>query len=492
MKYKLLTFIALLTATVLLLTGCQPKNNSEDPAAEIASYSGYSNIPDYGNLSGAKSDETLAKAAAARLNVDPETVLAYPLDESSAAFIDTWQQELDARGFVSSADLEEGGNTVTWYSEDRDIGVVTGYMDTDQKDGMDALVVMLVGKDAQEQYLNIDYETVQETWSNANNGASHYIDEKKIYGFGYVGSSYEGFLAKNTDSSDPVLLVEDVKPKFVQEVDKTVYAYLPGHIVSYDTKEKDPEEAVTTLLDVKAKSLQYYNDKLYYTTKNGLFQAEPDGTDAVKLTGKAMENAYLVGDKVYYRDKEDNNTEHVYSLLTEADTRITEESVSSFFLGSKGYAYYITEREVTAEEPEEDAEEAATETASDEETSEETAAEEETTEASEEEPETAFMLVRMALKNGETTELATVLEGTGLVGIDGKVYFVSDEHNGQIYSVSKSGSTPKRVTRDEDCRNLMTFHDMIVYYDYDDETAEGLEHIYISTTDGFMKSDILN
>ncbi|MBR5753173.1 MAG: DUF5050 domain-containing protein, partial [Clostridia bacterium] len=245
-------------------------------------------------------------------------------------------------------------------------------------------------------------------------------------------------------------------------------------------------------LDVKAKSLQYYNDKLYYTTKNGLFQAEPDGTDAVKLTGKAMENAYLVGDKVYYRDREDNDTEHVYSLLTEADTRITEESVSSFFLGSKGYAYYITEREVTAEEPEEDEEEAATETASDEETSEETAAEEETTEASEEEPETAFMLVRMALKNGETTELATVLEGTGLVGIDGKVYFVSDEHNGQIYSVSKSGSTPKRVTRDEDCRNLMTFHDMIVYYDYDDETAEGLEHIYISTTDGFMKSDILN
>ncbi|MEE3312333.1 MAG: DUF5050 domain-containing protein, partial [Acutalibacteraceae bacterium] len=78
-----------------------------------------------------------------------------------------------------------------------------------------------------------------------------------------------------------------------------------------------------------------------------------------------------------------------------------------------------------------------------------------------------------------------------LVGINGKVYFVSDEHNGQIYSVSKSGSTPKRVTRDEDCKYLMTFHDMILYYDYDDETEEGLEHIYISTTDGFMKSDIL-
>ena len=149
MNYKLLTIIALLTATVLLLTGCQPKNGGEDPAAEIASYSGYSNIPDYGDLSGAKSDETLAKAAAARLNVDEKTVLAYPLDESSAAFIDTWQQELDARGFASSADMEEGGNTVTWYSEDRDIGVVTGYMDTDQKDGMDALVVMLVGKGAQ-------------------------------------------------------------------------------------------------------------------------------------------------------------------------------------------------------------------------------------------------------------------------------------------------------------------------------------------------------
>ena|GEM_PF-3194194 len=38
----------------------------------------------------------------------------------------------------------------------------------------------------------------------------------------------------------------------------------------------------------------------------------------------------------------------------------------------------------------------------------------------------------------------------------------------------------------------MTFHDMILYYDYDDETEEGLEHIYISTPDGFMKSDILH
>ena len=31
-----------------------------------------------------------------------------------------------------------------------------------------------------------------------------------------------------------------------------------------------------------------------------------------------------------------------------------------------------------------------------------------------------------------------------------------------------------------------------VHYDYDDETEEGLEHIYISTPDGFMKSDILH
>ncbi|MBQ6786012.1 MAG: hypothetical protein IJO82_09430, partial [Clostridia bacterium] len=101
-------------------------------------------------------------------------------------------------------------------------------------------------------------------------------------------------------------------------------------------------------------------------------------------------------------------------------------------------------------------------------------------------------LIRVSLKDGEMTELATVREGTALVGINGKVFYVSEEHNGQIYSVSKSGSTPKRVTRDEDCKYLLTFHDMILYYDYDDETEEGLEHIYISTPDGFMKSDILH
>ena len=106
MKHKLLMLIALALAALLVLTGCQPRQNEEDNAASIASYKGYSNIPDYGDVSGAKSDETLAKAAAARLNVDAETVLAYPLDENSAAFIETWQQELEARGFTASADLE--------------------------------------------------------------------------------------------------------------------------------------------------------------------------------------------------------------------------------------------------------------------------------------------------------------------------------------------------------------------------------------------------
>ena len=491
MKHRLLALIALLAA-VFLLAGCQPKTDPDENAANIASYKGYNNIPDYGDLSGASSDAKLAAAAAARLNVDPETVLVYPLDENSAAFIESWQQELETRDYAKSADLEEGGNTVTWFSEDRQNGLVAGYLDTDQKDGMDALLVMLVDKAGQEQYLSPDYDAVQEAWGNANNGATYHIDEKKIYGFGYIGNNREGFLVKNTDSSDPVMLVEDVTPKFVQEIDKTVYAYLPGRVIAYDTKEKDPEEAVTTLLDVKAKSLQYYNEKLYYTTKDGLFMAKPDGTDAVKLTGKLMENAWIVGDRVFYRDKEDGNTEHAYSLLTQADTRITEEGVSSFFLGSKNYTYYIAERELQKEEPEE--------TADEEETAEEKDAEEKTDETTtaasdedsdEKEPETAFTLIRLNLKDGETTELATVWEGTGLIAIENRIFYVSDEHNGQIYAVTKKGSEPKRITRDEDCRKLMTFHDMLLYYDYDDETAEGLEHVYISTPDGFMKSDIL-
>ncbi|MBP5272330.1 MAG: DUF5050 domain-containing protein, partial [Clostridia bacterium] len=443
---------------------------------------GYSNIPDYGDLSGKAPDEDLGAKAAARLNVDPETVKVYRLDENSAAFIETWTQELKARDFAQSGEMEEGGNTAGWYSADRKIGLVAGYMDTDQKDGADALAILLADKTAADQYVNIDYETVQEAWSNANNGGSFYIDEKKIYGFGYIGSAWEGFLSKNTDSSGAVMLVEDVSPQFVQEVDKTVYAYLPGRIVSVDPKSKDPEEAVTTLVEAKVESLQYYNDKLFYATKDGLFQAEPDGSDPVKITGKVMKKAYLVGDKVYYKDSEDGGTEHAYSLLTGADTRVTEEGVRSFFLGSKNYAFYIARRDVT-EEPEakEDAEaEEVEETAEAEETAEETAA-----------PEKAWTLIRLSLKDGEQTELTTVREGTSLTGIGGKVYYVSDEHNGQIYSIPKNGGTPKRVTRDEDCGKLMTFHDMIVYYDYDDETADGIEHIYISTTDGFMKSDIL-
>ena len=492
MKQKLFVLLAALIALTIALTACQTggKNEGENDQ-KIASYSGYSNIPDFGDVSGKEADAKLGEAAAARLGVDPETVKVYPVDENSAAFIETWEQELKTRGFTKSADMEAGGNTVTWYSDDRKIGVVTGYMDTDLRDSVDALAVMLVDKASAEQYVNIDYETAQESWSNANNGGSFYIDDKKIYGYGFVGNAAEGFLSKNTDSSSAIMLVEDESPKFVQEVDKTVYAYLPGRIVAVDTKEKDPEVAVTTLIDTKAESLQYYNERLYYTNSDGLFYSEPDGTEAVNVTGKVMKKAWLLGDKVYYKDPEDNGTEHVYSLLTGADTRVTEETVYSFFLGSKNYGYYIAKRDVPvkAEDEETADEETATEAA--EEAGEDTAEEATEAAAESEETETVWMLIRVSLKDGELTELTTVREGTSLVGINGKVYYVSDEHEGQIYCISKSGGTAKRVTRDKDCRKLMTFHDMLLYYDYDDETEDGLEHIYISTTDGFMKSDIL-
>ena len=493
-RYFFLILAVLMTAAVLL-TACQPQG-SEEQAPTIASYEGYSNIPDLGDIAGAKSDEALASAAAARMDVAPETVFVYPLGDIPEDALNVWTKELKARGFEQSGTLEEAGNTVPWYSDDRKIGVVAGYMDTDKQGGMDAIGVFLVEKSLAGKYVNIDYEEVQEGWGNANNGARFFIDDKKIFGFGYVGAA-EGLLSKNTDSSSALMLVEGAHPRYVHEWDKTVYACLSDRLIAIDTKEKDPEEAVTTLLDGNLQSLQIVNEKLWYTTKNGLFYCDLDGENTVKVTGKKMKDAYVVGDKVYYRDAEDENTEHAYSLLTEMDTRVTEEAVSSFFLGSKGNGYYIAERDVKPEEPEEDEESAKKETtakAEDEKSSEETS--EETTaadgeEAAEEEPETAWTLIRVSLKDGKTTELTTVREGTALVGIGGKVYYVSDEHQGQIYSISKSGGTPKRVTRDEDCKYLMTFHDMILYYDYDDETEEGLEHIYISTPDGFMKSDIL-
>lgn len=487
MKRFFILILAVLTMSALLLTACQPQA-SEDQAPTIESYEGYSNIPDLGSIAGAKSDQGLAEAAAERLSVDPASVFVYPLTEMPGDALNVWTKELKARGFERSGTLEEAGNTATWYSDDRKIGVVAGYMDTDKQGGMDAFGVFLVNKSLAEKYVDIDYEVVQEGWGNANNGARFFIDDKKIFGFGYVGAA-EGMLSKNTDSSSALMLVEGAHPRYVHEWDKTVYACLSDRLVAIDTKEKDPEEAVTTLLEGNLQSLQIVNEKLWYTTKNGLFYCDLDGENTVNVTGKKMKDAYLVGDKVYYRDTGDENTEHAYSLLTEADTRVTEEAVSSFFLGSKGNGYYIAKRDVKPAE-DEDAEEETTAKASEEKASDETA-DTETEEATEEEPTTAWTLIRVSLKDGETTELTTVREGTALVGIGGKVYYVSDEHNGQIYSISKSGGTPKRVTRDEDCKYLMTFHDMILYYDYDDETEEGLEHIYISTPDGFMKSDIL-
>lgn len=494
MKQRFLILTALLCMVAVLLAACQKNTNTDtDNTPKIAEYKGYSTIPDFGDLSGLTPDEDLAKDAAERLCVDEDMVKVYHLTDETKADVKTWVKELKNRGFSPADDLKVTGNTVKYYNEDKKLGLVAGYMDTDKEEGADALAILLVSKADKGTYVDIDFEEVQNLWSNQNNGGSFVIDEKKIYGYGYIGSSQDGFLSKNTDSSNAVMLVEDVAPQFMTEYNNVVYACLPalsgeekGRLITYNTKEKDVEEAITTLKEGDFNSLQIYNDHLYYTTEDGLFLADLDGENAKKLSAKEMQNTYIVGDKVYYKDKSDEGTEHSLSLLTLADTRLTEEEADSFFLGSKGYGYYLTERELPEEEPAEDSGEDGEE-AEDQEASTD---EDESTEE-EDLPATEWVLVKVALKDGETTDLATAQESTALLGIGSRVYFVSEEHEGQVYSVSKQGGTPKRVTRDKDCRNLMTFHEMILYYDYEDETDEGLEHIYVSTTDGFMKSDIL-
>lgn len=500
MKRYLSLILAILMLSCLFLPACHPEEPKKQ-TPPIDSYKGYNNIPDLGAVSGAKSNEKLAAATAERLGVEPENVFVYSLGDVSPTHLKQWTKLLNERGYEGAASLEPDGNTVSWYSNDRKNGLVAGYMDTDRKEGKDAFVVFLTDQERSDRYTNIDYESVQEGWSNANNGGSFFIDDKKIYGYG-TASGYEGFLSKNTDSSDPLMLVPGVKPAYVHEWDKAVYASLPDRLVKVDTKEKDPEEAVTTLLEEKLYSLQIIDEKLYYTTKNGLFRCDLEGQNVEKLSGTKMQDAYVVGDKVYYRSGKDNDFEHAYSLLTKADTRVTSEAVSSFFLGSKGNGYYIAKRDVVLEESDEepvvDKDEASektdkpTTTVKAEKTSKADADREVSEgEESEEEPTTAYKLICLSRKDGETTELADVREGTALVGMSGKVYYVSEEHEGQVYSVPKNGGNPKRVTRDKDCKYLMTFHDMLVYYDFDDETEDGLEHIYISTPDGFMKSDIL-
>ncbi len=479
MKRYFFLILAVLTMTAVLLTGCQ-KSETEDNTPTIESYDGYGNIPDLGQIAGAESDTDKATAAAERLSVDAESIFVYSLGDVTEDSIKTWTKELNSRGFEKNGTLTEDGNTVTWYSEDRQIGVVAGYTEN-------TFNVFLVGKSLASKYVNLDYDSVQRAWGNANNGASFFIDSKKIYGYGYIGSASDGFLSKYTDSSDALMLVEGEKPTYVHEWDNVVYACLSDRMVAVDTKEKDAEEAVTTLVEAKLNSLQIVNEKLYYTRGNGLYSCDLEGENTLKITDTKMKDAYVVGDKVYYRSEEDGNTEHVYSLLTEVDTRITDEAVSSFFLGSKGNAYYIAERDIVEEEVEDTADEESSDEEVVSEESEEVLGEETT---DEEEPTTYWALIRYSLNDDEKTELASVREGTALVAIEKKIYFI-EEHDGQIFSVSKSGSEPKRVVRDEDCKYLMSFHDMLLYYDFDDETEDGLEHIYISTPDGFMKSDIL-
>lgn len=481
---RIKTVVALVLAAIMAfsLTGCNFFTNCEN-TEQYECYEGYKGIIDFGIFSGASEDAKAAATVAKRLGVDAKSVKAYKLNEETLAKVPEWEAALKENEFSKKGELAEKEYT-TFLNKESKTGAVAGMLSGND----DTLVVLLVNKDSYSDYLSVSGEELQKDWGNFNSEKPYFINKKKIYGFGYL-SSKSGFLVKNTDSSDPEMIMPEVCPSYICEKDNYIYTCLENvdgayssKLYRYDTKEKDKEAALEMLSKGDVSYLSLQGEYLYYCkTKatddgfktTGFYRSDLDGKNEETIINKETYDNYKTGTKVYYRNGSDNG-EHVYDLLTGSDEQITEKNTYHFFTDGSRYGYYIYYDE--AEETKDDLD-----------------AEDEEEQESDLDIKTAELtsndLVQIDLTTGETKILAECLPQCNILGVEDRIYFSNSDEDEKVYCVYKDGGF-RRITRDEYVGKIMTYHDLLVYFTYADDDYKDVDKIYICNLDGSTRIEL--
>lgn len=218
-------------------------------------------------------------------------------------------------------------------------------------------------------------------------------------------------------------------------------------------------ERIKRLVNDPIAYLFIYENQLYYTPVNtgkttidggettiNLMKCDLDGSNQEVVLNKEVYYPYIINNKLFYQDDNDQETEHVYDLTTKEDARVTDEKTYCF-LAYGHYGYYIN-ADIYSEQY-------------------------------------SGSLRRVDLNTGETSTLRDRVYSEMLLISNDRLYFDSEEDNANIYSVNLDGQDLRKVSTEGYCSHAVIWNGKLYYDSLDEEGF--IDKIVVCNLDGSNK-----
>ena len=287
----------------------------------------------------------------------------------------------------------------------------------------------------------------------------------------YFRVTSEGLYYMQPDDNEDYLALTDINysdTSFITKVEglsdiwateDNLYFLLTEGDYSYLYQSDFYGERIKRLVNDPIAYLFIYENNLYYTPVNtskttidggettiNLMKCALDGSNQEVVLSKEVYYPYIINNKLFYQDDNDQETEHVYDLTTKEDVRVTNEKTYCF-LAYGHYGYYI-HADIYSEQY-------------------------------------SGSLRRVDLNTGETITLQDRVYSEMLLISNDRLYFDSEEDNANIYSVNLDGQDVRKVSTEGYCSHGAIWNGRLYYDSLDDEGY--IDKIVVCNLDGSNK-----
>ena len=437
----------ILIASCIAITGCGNQQNKNTQATEqvttseheIVMYEEYADIPDFGKFSGIESNSE--KEQVMSTVVKSGLLKVYDVPENQKTDVESWEEELVKNGF-ESVDQEDNadGRVTTYQSKSTNETIVLSFSKSTKDDGY--VMVIAMKEDATVALPTVEDANIGSIIQGQNyiqNDGWYLSQDNWIYGLTWNDNG-DGFLAKiRTDGSDYTKLLNvPIAGLFIDN----------GYI--YGVKDEGDQQGIYKvrtsgeegglIVNVNEPVIQFESGHIYFSTEKysqdvshteqcHLYRCNLDGSGIEEVLPKRVFCWYVFGDLILYQDDLDNESLHLYNMVTQEDKKINDQvSYCPIYDGS--YIYYASPLETQAE---------------------------------------YSNIWRMNVDGSENQKLSSYNVANGLAVYNDYIYFANVEDNYRMYRVDKAGNNLTQISQDKNCSNFYFLGDVLFYVSYDNE-----------------------
>lgn len=223
-------------------------------------------------------------------------------------------------------------------------------------------------------------------------------------------------------------------------------------------------ERIKRLSDKPVSTYFINENKLYYTPVDptkmslgggavnlNLMTCDLNGQNQEVFLDKEVYYPYIINDKLFYQDDNDQETEHILDLNTKQDVRITTERTYCFVVYNN-YGYYIS-ADINREQ-------------------------------------FSGPIKRVDLNTGEIMTIGRNAYSIFLLISDDKIFYSDASDGGKIYSINLNGEEVKKISNENNCGEANIWNNRLYYYSHDKEGY--VSKIVSSDLDGSNKHVFFN